>query len=70
MTAPAATACVTCTGETTVVVESRGVDVEVPCPGCRCFCGREPVEPGLMCETCERDADIEFDARARRRCDV
>jgi hypothetical protein len=70
MTAPAVSTCGTCLGETTVVVEQRGVDVEVGYPGCRCFCGAEPIAPGLMCERCEDAAVLEFDRRAERRADV
>lgn len=65
MTAPAVTVCATCSGETTVVVETRSVDVEVPCPGCSCsVCGKATTTPP-ECIDCWDRAERNF----KRRCD-
>ena len=70
MTAPLATACPVCLGDEVVVLEQRGVDVALPCPGCQCpTCGRPPMATGALCEECEDAAALEFDRRAERRAD-
>lgn len=60
------TVCGVCLGETTVVVEQRGIDVVVPCPGCACeFCG-QTTDTAPVCLSC----DAADDTAARRRADV
>lgn len=71
MTAPAVAVCPGCDGDQVVVVEVRGTDVQVSCPQCQCpACGRTPIAPGLLCEVCEDEAEMEYDRRAERRSDV
>ena len=69
MTAPTATPCGACLGEQFVVVEQRGVDVEVGCPCTFCPCGAVAVGPGLLCGPHEDEAELEYDRRAERRAD-
>ncbi len=57
--------CSTCQGDTTLVVERRGVDVEVPCPGCSCaICGQTTDTPP-ECGDCWAAAEAAYE----RRCD-
>lgn len=60
------TACGTCLGETTVVVEQRGTEVEVPCPGCCCvICGQTTTTPP-ECLDCFCREDVSAVRRADR----
>lgn len=66
MTAPTRTACGTCLGETTVVVEWRGTEVEAPCPGCACeICGATTDTPPV-CLSCDAADDAAYRRRADR----
>ena len=65
MSAPTATPCGACLGEQFVVVEQRGVDVEVGCPGCTCaVCGQTTDTPP-ECGDCWARAETAYE----RRCD-
>lgn len=65
MTAPAVSTCPDCDGETTVVVEVRGTDVEVPCISCSCsICGQTTDTPP-ECGDCWARAERAYE----RRCD-